>query len=67
MKIEIEVTDELVKKFGIEAIKIFLSQKAVQMEKQLDHPATEHPSENETDLEAVQKAWANFNKRGPSC
>ncbi|QHT69419.1 hypothetical protein GXP67_23635 [Rhodocytophaga rosea] len=68
MKIEVEIDDALVQALGEEAIKNYLAQKARQLATSLqtDVSGTSQTTE-EADQESIQKAWTQFNKRGPSC
>lgn len=70
MKIEFEIKDELVKRFGEEAIRIYLTNKAEKLEESL-HQSSGHMSNPETDTasdeETLKNSWAKFNKRGMSC
>jgi hypothetical protein len=70
MKIEIEVKDELVKQFGEEAIRIYLSRKAEKLEELLNQNITEEEqqrSDSDSNADAIKNSWANFNKRGFAC
>jgi hypothetical protein len=66
MKIEIEVPDEIVAKFGLTALKTFLEFKVQNLADQavLKNESADLP---ETDEEKVREAWAKVKKMGPSC
>ena len=68
MKIEVEIDDALIQALGEEAIRNYLAQKASQLARSLQ-PDTSRTDQitDEADQESIQKAWTQFNKRGPSC
>lgn len=67
MKIEVEVNDVLVAALGEEMVKDYLRLKAEELGKKWQVDA--HPADlpEDTNKEAIQKAWDQFNKRGMSC
>jgi hypothetical protein len=68
MKIEVEIDDGLIQTLGEDAIKSYLTQKASQLTKSLQSDTSgTMQATDEADKESIQKAWTQFNKRGPSC
>lgn len=66
MKIEVEVSEELIIKLGKEAIESYLGKKAEQLLANLQKQSFEN-SDKDADEEATKTAWQKFNKRGMSC
>jgi hypothetical protein len=67
MKIEIEVSDDLVARMGREAIELYLQRKAEALFHSLQNQPADQTPDFSSDTEATDKAWQKFNKRGMSC
>ncbi len=67
MKIEVEVSEELVQRLGKEAIEVYLQKKANSLYESLQKQTTETTGAPTEDTEVTHKAWQKFNKRGMSC
>jgi hypothetical protein len=67
MKIEVDVPEELLARLGKEAVESFLIRKAESLYQSLQNHSSEGNNTPTEDVEARDKAWQTFNKRGMSC
>ena len=70
MKIELEVSDDLVGQFGEEALKTFLNFKLENMQQKMLHlpdAIITGPEFTEDQNNKIKEAWEKVKKMGPSC